>query len=239
MQNFIQEGCTIVAAAPEALDSGEGAMIGNSMFGVATVDAASGESIPFLTEGVVELAKTSAQAWSAGDKIAWDAANDRCDSDLSKGPMIGFASEAAANPSSVGRVKLAGGAVQRSNGIAQESSRSPTSKATAGAVTLTAAEVMSGILVVDCAGAGRTYTLPTAALLVAAVPQAKVGDILRLKVVNGSDAAETITLAEGSGGGFDTNQTASSRVIAQNSSKDVLIRLTNVTASSEAYVVYA
>ena len=94
-------------------------------------------------------------------------------------------------------------------------------------------------MVADCAGAGRTYTLPTAALLVAAIPGAQVGDVVRCLIVNGSDAAEAITLAEGTGGGFDANQTATSRVIAQNGSKTIAIRLTNVTAASEAYVVYA
>lgn len=116
---------------------------------------------------------------------------------------------------------------------------SATSKATAGNVTLTAAEVLTSILVVDCAGAGRTYTLPTAALLVAALPFKEVGMTISLLVVNGSDAAESITLAAGSGGGFDANQTAGSRIVEQNSSKNVLIRFTAIASGSEAYVVYA
>lgn len=113
------------------------------------------------------------------------------------------------------------------------------SVATAGAGTITAAQMLGGVYVRDCAGAGRTDTFDTAAALVAALPGAAVGDIIELLIVNGSDAAETLTLAAGSGGGFDTNQTAASRVIPQNTSKVVRIRLTNVTASSEAYVIYA
>lgn len=113
-----------------------------------------------------------------------------------------------------------------------------TSDATAGARTYTAAEVIGGIIVRDPNGAGRTDTLPTAALLVAALDRPRVGDTLTLAIINGADAAETITLNAGTGGGFDTNQTDASRVIPQNSSKDVYIRLTNVTAGSEAYVVY-
>ena len=46
-------------------------------------------------------------------------------------------------------------------------------------------------------------------------------------------------IAAGSGGAFDANQTAASRIVGQNNSKFIHIRLTNVTASSEAYVVYA
>lgn len=113
----------------------------------------------------------------------------------------------------------------------------PASDATAGAGTYTAAQVLSGIIVRDCAGASRTDTFPTAALLVAAIPGCEVGDTLRVHIVNGSDAAETLTLAAGSGGDFDTNQTAASRVISQNQSKDVYIRITNV--STPAYVIYA
>lgn len=120
----------------------------------------------------------------------------------------------------------------------------PTSIATAGNVTYTAAQILSGVIVRDPAGAARTDTLPTAALLVAAMlqaasPGAVVGDRIRCLIVNGADAAETITLAAGTGGAFDANQTAASRVIPQNATKEIHIRLTNVTAASEAYVVYA
>lgn len=114
-----------------------------------------------------------------------------------------------------------------------------TSLATAGNETYTAAQVLGGIIVRDCAGSGRTDTFPTAALLVAGMIQPKIGDTIAVYIVNGSDAAETITLAAGTGGGFDANQTAASRVIGQNTSKNVRIRLTGVASGSEAYVIYA
>lgn len=114
-----------------------------------------------------------------------------------------------------------------------------TSINTAGIATYTAAQVLGGIIVRDPNGAGRTDTLPTAALLVAAVPSAAIGMIISCLVVNGADAAETITIAAGSGGAFDANQTAASQVIPQNSSKELMIRLTGVASGSEAYVVYA
>jgi hypothetical protein len=114
----------------------------------------------------------------------------------------------------------------------------PTSDATVGPRTYTAAEILGGIIVRDTNGAGRSDVLPTAALLVAALPGAAVGDIIDCLIINGADAAETLTIGAGTGGGFDTNQTAASRVIAQNGSKLLRIRLTNVTALSEAYVAY-
>jgi hypothetical protein len=109
---------------------------------------------------------------------------------------------------------------------------------TAGAVTYTAAQCLAGFIVRDPNGAGRTDVLPTAALLVAAIPGVAVGDTVSVKVINGADAAETITIAAGAGGAFDTLQIAATRVIVQNASREVCIRITNVTPSSEAYVAY-
>jgi hypothetical protein len=47
----------------------------------------------------------------------------------------------------------------------------------------------------------------------------RVGDVVRCLIVNGADAAEVLTLLVGAGGAFDANQTASSQVIGQNTSK--------------------
>ena len=115
----------------------------------------------------------------------------------------------------------------------------PASYATAGAQTLTAADVLSGIIVADPNGAGRTYTFPTAALLVAAIPGVAIGDVITCLVINGADANEVLTLAAGSGGGWDTNETSSARNIQQNAQKLVAIRFTGVASGSEAYVMYA
>lgn len=238
MRNFVQPGKVLTLAAPAGgVVAGVGYLIGH-LFVVADETAAAAATFTGETEGVFSLAKTSAQAWAVGDRIYWDSVHNCGDTTASLGPCIGVAVAAAANPSSVGLVKLNEASAARAVAI-EEGSPTPVSKNTAGPVTLTATEVLSGILVADTNGADRTYTFPTAALLVAAVPGAKVGDLIRLHVVNGADAADNIILAAGSGGGFDANQTAASRLIAQNSSKDVCVRLTNVTPSSEAYVIYA
>ena len=130
------------------------------------------------------------------------------------------------------------GATARVDQVLRGGYGTPGSDATAGNITLTAAQVLAGLFVRDPNGASRTDVLPTAALLVAAMTRPAVGDVIRLLVVNGADAAETITFTAGSGGSYDANQTAASRLIGQNASKLMHIRLTNVTASSEAYVVY-
>lgn len=108
---------------------------------------------------------------------------------------------------------------------------------TAGNVTYTAAQFLSGVIVRDPNGAGRTDTLPSAASLVAAIPGCGVGDTISCKIVNGADAAETLTISAGTGGSYPAEQTAASQVIAQNNSKVVMVRFTNVTSGSEAYEV--
>lgn len=117
-------------------------------------------------------------------------------------------------------------------------SSAPVSYTTAGNITFTAAEILNGIIVRDPNGASRTDVLPTAALLVAAIPDAQIGDVITCLVVNGADANETITFTAGAGGGYDAAQIAASRLIPQNTSKLLTIRLTGVASGSEAYVVY-
>lgn len=129
------------------------------------------------------------------------------------------------------------GRARQAINVRDQGTGAPASYATAGNVTYTAADILTGVIVRDCAGAGRSDVLPTAALLVAAIPHPFVGQMIDCLLVNGSDAAETITIGAGSGGAFDTNQTAASRIIPQNASKVLHIRITNV--ATPAYVVYA
>jgi hypothetical protein len=120
----------------------------------------------------------------------------------------------------------------------ERGSNADPNKLAVGDFTLTAAEILCGTVSIDCGGAGRAVTLPTAALLIAAHTVApEIGDVLDCKIVNGSDAAETITLTAGSGGAFPSNYTTTARVIPQFGEKLLRFRFTNVTASSEAYVV--
>jgi hypothetical protein len=108
---------------------------------------------------------------------------------------------------------------------------------TAGNLTITAAMVLAGILERDPAGADRTDTLPTAALLVAGVPGgAFIGQAFELLIANKADAAEKITVAAGTGGTLKPTFTP---IIQWGQAKKFLIVLTNVTSGTEAYSVYA
>lgn len=235
--NYVQPGECLTLTAPYDVASGAGALIGGEIFGVATATIASGADGEFCTCGVFDLAKLNTQVWAKNDPIYWDVTNKRADNTPGVGPRIGTAQLAAANPTLTGRVVLCGYSPRPKLQAVQTNSVAPTSYATAGNATITAAQVLSGVIVRDCGGGARTDTLPTAALLVAAVPNAKVGDLIRCTVINGSDAAEALTIAEGAGGTWDTNFVAA-KAVAQNAARELIIRLTNVTASSEAYVVY-
>jgi predicted RecA/RadA family phage recombinase len=105
MRNYVQDGKTLSLIAPYAVDAGEGALVG-SCFGVAVSDVANGVEGEFMTEGVFELEKTSAQAWTQGVKVYWDNTAKVCTTTSTSNTLIGVATEAAANPSSTGKVKL-------------------------------------------------------------------------------------------------------------------------------------
>lgn len=109
MKNFIQSGVNVTVAAPYDVASGACALVG-SLFGVASGDALSGDDVVLVRTGVFELAKVSAQAWTAGAKIYWDNTAKLCTTVATSNTLIGVALEASANPSATGTVILDGAA---------------------------------------------------------------------------------------------------------------------------------
>ena len=105
-KNFTQEGRTLTLAPTAAVANGVGFLFGTSLFGVALTDVASGVPGPFLTEGVVELPKTSALAIAVGDRVFWDATNSVVNKTTTSQTCIGVAVSAAGNPSATVLVKL-------------------------------------------------------------------------------------------------------------------------------------
>ena len=65
--------------------------------------------------------------------------------------------------------------------------------------TLTAAQVVNGMLYANPSTSAATYTLPTAALIDAAVPNATVGSTFDLAIVNVGTSSGTVTLATATG----------------------------------------
>lgn len=107
MKNFVQEGDILTVTAPAAILSGAGVQIG-AIFGIAQTDAASGTPVAIKRKGVFTHAKTSAEAWTIGAKIYWDATNKVFTTTASTNTLVGTAAAAASNPSATGTVLLDG-----------------------------------------------------------------------------------------------------------------------------------
>lgn len=107
MKNYKQDGEFVTVAAPYDVTSGDGALVG-SLFGVATADATSGNDVVLATRGVVDIAKTSAQAWTVGARVYWDDTAKAVTTTATSNKLIGVAMAAAANPSATGSVRLNG-----------------------------------------------------------------------------------------------------------------------------------
>jgi len=105
--NYVQKGRVLSLVAPYSRTAGQAAMIG-SLLGVAHYGVTNGEVGVFDFEGTWDLEKTSAQAWTLGDKVYWNTSTKVCSNIASDGPLVGVAMAAAANPSAAGRVRLNG-----------------------------------------------------------------------------------------------------------------------------------
>lgn len=106
MKNYVQAGATLSLTPGANVASGVGYLFGVALFGVAKTDVASGEAGEFLTEGIVEIGKTSALAISVGDRVFWDATNKVVNKTATAQQCVGIAVEAAANPSATVKIKL-------------------------------------------------------------------------------------------------------------------------------------
>lgn len=108
MRNYVQPGKTITLTAPAGgVIAGTGYIIGG-LFVVAqdTVDA--GAEFEGLTEGVVDLAKTAAVAFTEGAKVSFDSATHAALAPAVGKFPIGAAVQAAAGGDATVRVRLDG-----------------------------------------------------------------------------------------------------------------------------------
>ena len=102
--------------------------------------------------------------------------------------------------------------------------------------TLTAQQVIAGAIAVDTTAAARTITLPSAAVLLAALNSGvyasqpvSLNDIIYITIVNYGSAGNAVT--------FQTAGAATSTTVAARTSEQVGIKFTNVTAGAEAMSV--
>lgn len=128
-------------------------------------------------------------------------------------------------------------------GLIPLATRTPTldTLTTSGGVrTATAAELLGGLFVLNVDDA-QTLTLPTAALLNAALPGASIGLSFEFVTVNTGDAQ--LTLAIGTGGSLATGSNSKNSVatVAALAGARWLLRVTGVLKagdSSDSYTVY-
>ncbi|WP_412506152.1 DUF2190 family protein [Roseovarius sp. SYSU LYC5161] len=104
-KNYIRAGQTITATSGSSISSGDIIVLG-SLVGITMTDAESGEEHEVAIEGVWEVPKVSAQAWTQGAAIYWDSSAYKATTASSGNTKMGYAAEAAGNPSATGRVKL-------------------------------------------------------------------------------------------------------------------------------------
>ena len=109
MKNYVQPGKTITLAAPYAVSSGDGLLVG-AIFGVSTASAAIGEAVEAALVGVFDLKKAASQAWAVGDKVYWDNTAKETTKTATSNTLIGVAVEVVGNGASdtVGRLRLNG-----------------------------------------------------------------------------------------------------------------------------------
>lgn len=109
MKNLVADGNTVTVAAPAAVTSGDGVLVG-SMFGVAQTDAANGADVVIVTTGVFDLPKVGSQGWSVGVKVYWDNGNSQCTTATAGNTLIGVAVASVGNGvgDTTGRVRLNG-----------------------------------------------------------------------------------------------------------------------------------
>lgn len=106
MKNYVNSGDLLTLTPAAAVASGVGYLFGASLFGVATNDVAANAPGEFKTEGVVDIAKTSALAITTGDRLYWDATNKCVNKTATAQQCVGIAVADAANPSATVRMKL-------------------------------------------------------------------------------------------------------------------------------------
>lgn len=121
------------------------------------------------------------------------------------------------------------------DGIFSRKRVTPAQITTAGPATYTIAQMQTGLILRDPAGAIRSDVTPTAALLVAAFKTPYVGLGFEFEIRNTSGvAAEVITVTAGA----TCTLSPTTITIKGGESKKFIVEVTNITALSEAYTMY-
>jgi predicted RecA/RadA family phage recombinase len=105
VKNSIQDGEVLALAAPYAVSSGGGALIG-AIFGVAVTTLANGDVGNFQLEGVYTLPKATGAAATLGAKAYWNDTNKNVTATASTNTLIGVFVAAYASGDTSALVRL-------------------------------------------------------------------------------------------------------------------------------------
>ncbi len=108
MKNHVQNGRYVEVALPYARVGGEGVQVGAGLFGVCTVDGASGDVINIDTESVYDLTAATGASTDAtpGALAYWDNTNKCITPQASTHLKVGVFLAAKATSDAIARVKI-------------------------------------------------------------------------------------------------------------------------------------
>lgn len=110
MRNYVQPGDIVTVAAPYALASGAGCLVG-SLFGVSAGIVANGGEAEIKTAGVFDLTADPAATAAVGAKAYWDDTNKQVSATASGNKLIGVFLAAKVASAPTARVRLDGIAI--------------------------------------------------------------------------------------------------------------------------------
>ena len=107
MKTYVQPGEQITVAAPAAVVTGDGVLIG-TLFGVAQETTAIGLDVVLIRRGVFIMPKATGTAWAVGGKLYWDNAAKNITTVVGANTVVGCAALAALSADTTGNVLLDG-----------------------------------------------------------------------------------------------------------------------------------
>ncbi|WP_342249377.1 DUF2190 family protein [Sphingomonas sp. OTU376] len=107
MKGYIQDGDTLPFVAPYDVAAGGGVLVG-AIFLVAIAAVLTGKGGQGRRRGVMDIAKTTGEAWTQGQKLYWDNAAKKLTTTAAGNTLVGAAAQVQAAGDAVGRAMITG-----------------------------------------------------------------------------------------------------------------------------------
>lgn len=106
MNNYVQPGGALTVTMPAAKTKGDGVQVGTKLFGIAVDSYSSGATGVIWTAGVFDIAKTTAQAYAAGDAVWWNNTTAKLTSGTGANIEAGVVISTAGSSDTTARVRV-------------------------------------------------------------------------------------------------------------------------------------